>query len=175
MVQTGVQLGPGWNVLNTQLERGVTLTPELLNDMTRELAFEIQDHIKIMILSGGASGPRGRHPLTTDKRGPGSALYDSGDMYHNLKVKKEGDAAYAIGWDRPEDSQKVLSNEFGATIPVTPAMRSWFAGQGYPLKGSTRFIRIPARPFVRPGVENALASSEVGELFDTLFIGIFGT
>ena len=42
-------------------------------------------------------------------------------------------------------------HEYGADIPVTPKMRAWFAGNGYPLKSSTTVIKIPERSFLRTG------------------------
>ena len=49
--------------------------------------------------------------------------------------------------------------EYGVTIGVTPAMRSYLHGQGLHLAASTAFIVIPPRPFVGPAFQKARASA----------------
>lgn len=66
----------------------------------------------------------------------------------------------------PENLMKAIVNEFGYDtpgIPVTPELRKWFAFKGYPLKKSTRYIKIPARPFISAGIYENLE-----EIWDTL-------
>lgn len=59
----------------------------------------------------------------------------------------------------PKTIMKAVINEYGYDSPgiyVTPAMRRWFAAQGYPLKKSTAHIKIPARPFISAGIYDNL-------------------
>lgn len=67
----------------------------------------------------------------------------------------------------PEAAVKAIVNEFGYDspgIPVTPKMRKWFAAQGYPLKATTQYIKIPARPFISKGIYDNL--EDIWELID---------
>lgn len=69
----------------------------------------------------------------------------------------------------PQDIMKAIINEYGYDspgIPVTPAMRRWFAAQGFPLKASTRYIKIPARPFISKGIYDNL--DEIWRMLDDL-------
>lgn len=68
----------------------------------------------------------------------------------------------------PETIMKAVINEYGYDSPgifVTPAMRRWFAAQGYPLKRSTTYIKIPARPFISAGIYDNL--EDIWEKMDT--------
>lgn len=58
-------------------------------------------------------------------------------------------------------------HEFGASIRVTKKMRGWFMANGFtpPKEGST--IDIPARPYIRPGLDNH--EREIGQAVDGLF------
>lgn len=51
--------------------------------------------------------------------------------------------------------------EFGAKIPVSDAMRKFFAANGYPLKADTQFFIIPERAFLRKTIDNDAAMNEV--------------
>lgn len=69
----------------------------------------------------------------------------------------------------PENIMKAIINEFGYDnpgIPVTPELRRWFAFKGYPLKKSTQYIKIPARPFISAGIYEYLV--EIWETMDEL-------
>lgn len=69
----------------------------------------------------------------------------------------------------PKNIMKAIVNEFGYDspgIPVTDAMRKWMAYKGYPLKASTQYIKIPARPFISKGIEENL--DEIFDMMDVL-------
>jgi hypothetical protein len=69
----------------------------------------------------------------------------------------------------PKNIMKAIINEFGYDspgIPVTDAMRKYMAYKGYPLKKSTKYIKIPARPFISTGIEENL--NEIFDLLDNL-------
>ena len=89
------------------------------------------------------------------------------------------DGAYTkvglMGTESPPDTEFTYPqigavHEYGARIPVTDAMRGWFAAQGYPLSPSTTEIVIPERSFVRAGVdENRRAiEAQIDELHDAV-------
>lgn len=67
----------------------------------------------------------------------------------------------------PKAALKAIVNEFGYDspgIPVTPQMRKWFAAQGFPLKKTTKYIKIPARPFISAGIYENL--DEIWQFLD---------
>lgn len=66
--------------------------------------------------------------------------------------------------------------EFGFTspgIPVTPAMRRWFAFRGTPLRAETKYIKIPARPFISGGISKFRANilGKSGSLMKEVYAG----
>ena len=61
--------------------------------------------------------------------------------------------------------QNALTQEYGATIPVTPKMRAWFRHQGVNLKKTV--VVIPPRPFLRNALQDQkLWCKYVKEHFD---------
>lgn len=61
-----------------------------------------------------------------------------------------------VGLFAPEGSELFIIgmvNEYGASINVTPKMRSYLHYQGLHLKASTTQIKIPERSFIRAGFE----------------------
>jgi hypothetical protein len=76
-------------------------------------------------------------------------------------------------------------HEYGCIIQVTDKMRAWFASQGYPLKKSTKVIKIPERSFLRNGhdeyaekvitqTERALGMVASGKMSEEQYIDLFG-
>lgn len=69
----------------------------------------------------------------------------------------------------PETIMKAIVNEFGYDspgIPVTDAMRKWFAARGFPISAGTQYIKIPARPFISKGIDENLV--EIWDMMDDL-------
>lgn len=71
-------------------------------------------------------------------------------------LKKLGGSSIEVGIFGSDDSELVMIgrvHEYGTTINVTPKMRGWFAGNGYPLKKTTTQIKIPERSYLRSGFD----------------------
>lgn len=60
-------------------------------------------------------------------------------------------------------------HEFGVTIKVTKKMRAWFAFQGFPLKATTKEIKIPERSFIRSTFDDKKAVDNVFSGMDRIF------
>jgi len=72
-------------------------------------------------------------------------------------------------WEYGVFDWKASIHEYGAVIPVTPAIRGYMAAHGFPLKASTNFIHIPARPFMEPSFNRLM--QELQEIEETYFWG----
>lgn len=105
----------------------------------------------------------------------GDATLGLNDLLEDLK----GTQTLEIGIlekTSPENLMKAIINEFGYDspgIPVTPELRAWFAYKGFPLKKTTRYIKIPARPFISAGIYENLEEiwDTVDELTDMVHAG----
>lgn len=62
-----------------------------------------------------------------------------------------GGRKVTIGALKGENSWLAGIHEYGCNIPVTPKMRAFLHAQGFHLKDSTKYIRIPERSFLRNG------------------------
>lgn len=85
-------------------------------------------------------------------------------------LKKLGGSSIEVGIFGADDSELVMIgrvHEYGTTINVTPKMRGWFAGNGYPLKKTTTQIKIPERSFLRSGYDENIddINRKVQQLF----------
>jgi hypothetical protein len=93
-----------------------------------------------------------------------------------------------VGIMGDEDAElKMIASvhEYGAEIKVTPAMRGWFAANGYPLKKNTTKITIPERSFIRSGfdenvnkiaqkIENLVPRMIEGQVDPKIFMDMIG-
>lgn len=98
----------------------------------------------------------------------GDATLGLDDLLEDLRGIQKLDIGIAANTS-PENIMKAIINEYGYDspgIPVTPDLRKWFAVKGFPLKKSTRYIKIPARPFISAGIYEYLA--EIWETMDEL-------
>jgi hypothetical protein len=84
---------------------------------------------------------------------------DSSDIRDGITVIKDG-VNVSVGIPegtktRAGDPLDVVAaiQEFGAVVPVTHAMRGWFAEHGFPLRPDTVFITIPRRALFAPVFE----------------------
>lgn len=77
-----------------------------------------------------------------------------GDVLRSIKKLKNKKINVGVFGNSGEDIVTIARvHEYGCEIPVTPKMRAWFAYQGFPLKQSTRVIKIPERSFIRTGFD----------------------
>ncbi len=98
----------------------------------------------------------------------GDATLGLNDLLEDLRGTLTLDIGIAANAS-PENIMKAIINEFGYDspgIPVTSDLRKWFALKGYPLKKSTRYIKIPARPFISAGIYEYIV--EIWETMDEL-------
>lgn len=99
--------------------------------------------------------------FTISRKKSSKALIDHGDLIGSITFKLVGNDAVFVGvlrTARGKQGQDLVNiaevHEFGAIVPVTPKMRGFFAGVfGVHLKKTTKAIRIPARPYLRPVLE----------------------
>ena len=100
----------------------------------------------------------------------------SGDFLRAIRMDVE-DGKAQVGILIPRGSRgqdmEMLARvmEGGATVRVTSKMRRWFASQGKPLRKTTMYLRVPARPVFAPTVaevEEQLPKVVVGYLEDAL-------
>lgn len=98
------------------------------------------------------------HPVTKAIKGNDKKLIESGSFLRAMKVWKEGKDWFAglspgsIGKEG-QDLEVVGSvHEDGAFVPVTNPIRKFFAAKGFPLRGDTKFLFVPARPWFGPAI-----------------------
>ena len=100
----------------------------------------------------------------------------TGDFLRALKMEV-GDGKAEVGILVPKGSRgqdlEMIARvmEGGATVRVTSKMRNWFAAQGKPLKKTTMYLRIPARPVFAPAaaeVDDQIMKVVNGYLEDAL-------
>lgn len=91
--------------------------------------------------------------LTTSKKSGTKALIASGALLRSVTWKKVKGGVW-VGSNRRDASGKynlATIHEQGCTIKVTEKMRWKFIGiAGHPLNETTKYIHIPARPFIGP-------------------------
>jgi len=98
---------------------------------------------------------------------------------HNIKLVRSGEMEHAIAakqidaytWEYGIYDWKASIHEFGVIIPVTDNMRGYMAAMGFPLRQSTQFIRIPARPAMGPSFDQLML--ELPQI-EELNLGFFG-
>jgi len=141
----------------------------------RELATAGKD----FIVDGIKNGREGWHQLneiTKRLKGGGDVLIDSGSFMGAMSVWKEGKRWFGglpsgVKGDKGQDLNLVgLVHEWGATVPVTDAMRGFFLANGVPLRPETTHLTIPPRPWFAPAVVelHAFAGEVLRPLIDSL-------
>lgn len=124
-----------------------------------EPAQEVLEHLaettKDFMVNGIKSGRPEWEPLsevTKAMKGHGKPLQDTGDMLRAIAHWNEsGEWKVGIPAGAKEEVRAGVQ-EHGAHIPVTPGVRKVFATHGIRLRADTKFIRIPARPWLAPAV-----------------------
>jgi len=148
-----------------QIKRFVKTSPQRADWALRE-AFSMagghyRKELRADIEQGRIGGPKELHPLTEGKRKkPRSPLYSLGKMvrFKVSRIKKTrfrlwfgflgGGARYFR--QQLTALQVAKMHEYGKRIRITPAMRRKAAAMGSPIKKSTRYLEIPARPMIGP-------------------------
>ncbi len=171
---------------------------ELQKAMRRGMKFGIlkaAGHIQVLMklnVSRGRSEYAPLHPFTIEQKGSEQTLVNHGDMLNSITIQSRGDLRVMVGLFRgvKHTSGKPIVNiglvhEFGATIPVTDAIRRALGFLGMFSIGDARDspenregsnledtdksegaafteIVIPPRPFVRPAWQEG--RDEAGKL-----------
>jgi hypothetical protein len=150
---------------DSQVKKFVKESPRRADWALREALSMAGGHyrkdLRKSIEQGKIGGPKGLHPLTKGKRkNRRSPLYALGKLvrFKVSRIKKTNFRLWFgfLGGGKRYFRQKLTSlqvakiHEGGKRIRVTPAMRRKAAAMGHPIKKSTRFIQIPARPMIEP-------------------------
>jgi len=117
--------------------------------------------LRAAIEQGRVGGKKELHPLTTGKRKKQrSPLYALGKLvrFRVSRIQKTQFRLWFgfLGGGKRFFKQKLTAlqvakiHEGGKRIRVTPAMRRRAAAMGHPIKKTTRFLKIPARPVIEP-------------------------
>ena len=131
-------------------------------DGLKKSAPVIQRNIKKGIRQGRSEWPK-LHPFTIAQKGSARPLIDKGSLMRAVKVDVESRKQLFIGIERGSRGSKgqdlaLIANvhESGATIRVTEKMRGFLRAKGLFLRDRTKVIRIPARPFIEPAVNESV-------------------
>lgn len=102
--------------------------------------------------------------LTLSRKTGSKALISSGELLRSVTWKAIKGGVW-VGSNRKDGSGRhnlAAIHEFGVTIKVTEKMRWKFIEiAGSPLKPTTRYIHIPARPFIGPVANDKEVRQEV--------------
>ena len=145
-----------------------------LDVTTKKLGAHAASAVKKAIVGGSPGGKTftANHPFTVAGKGSSKPLVNDGDLVGSIThedvslntvwvgVKKgarskSGSDIVAIAW----------VHEFGYTIRVTEAMRTYLHRQGLHLKKTTEYIVIPERSFLRATLNDPAFKEEVGGMY----------
>lgn len=116
------------------------------------------------------------HPVTKAIKGNDKKLIESGSFRAAMRVWKEGKDWFAglYPGTKGKEGQDLeivgAVHEDGALVPVSDPIRKFFAAKGFPLKGETKFIFVPARPWFAPAVKEIeeFAPAIIDSLFEDI-------
>lgn len=148
------------------------LNPSKLQSEIRKCAARVGNYGAREVKKGIVSGSPGGQtftPLsavTIAQKGSSKPLIDHGDLVGSVtyQVFNNNDSVF-IGVKKGKEVSIAAVHEFGCSIPVTPKMRAYLHYQGIHLKASTQYVHIPARPYLRPVLQNPDFLEKVGEIY----------
>jgi hypothetical protein len=101
------------------------------------------------------------HWFTIQEKGNDRPMIEQGQLLESIDYRKVGFQSWFVGISRGEVHHSGFKTvelatilEEGALIPVTMGMHTYLASKGFVLSPQTQYIHIPARPFLRPPIEN---------------------
>lgn len=122
-------------------------------------ATRLRDTIRRMYREGRPEHQK-LHPFTIKQKGHGQPLFEHGKLAAAVNVfitpVHEDRTDFSVGVLDGTEAIKAQVHEGGATIRVTPKMRTYLRNRGLKLKKSTRFITIPPRPVFLPALQEAM-------------------
>ena len=132
------------------------LNPSVLKSALHKAAERVGNEGRTRVVKGIQSGaPAGipfkpLNPLTIERKGSSKPLINHGDLIGSITYQNIDDNQIFIGVKKGKEANIAAVHEFGCTIRVTHKMRAYLHYNGIHLKASTKYIHIPARPFLRP-------------------------
>ena len=130
--------------------------PSALKSAIHKAAERVGNEGRTKVIEGIKSGAPGgvpfkpNNPLTIAMKGSSKPLINHGDLLGSVTYENIDDKHIFIGVKKGQEASIAAVHEFGCTIGVTPKMRAYLHYNGVHLKASTKYIHIPARPFLRP-------------------------
>ncbi|MDR1977929.1 MAG: phage virion morphogenesis protein [Synergistaceae bacterium] len=131
--------------------------------------------VKKGIVSGAPGGETFEplQALTVWAKGSSKPLIDHGDLVGSITHENIDANTVWIGVKKGAKGSKgnmaniAAVHEFGCTIAVTDKMRRAFAAkfQGIGIRRDTQYIHIPARPFLRPTLNDPDFRQTIGEIY----------
>jgi hypothetical protein len=135
--------GDGWNKIEIFAKKSTSKAIERgLTKVAEKVRTDIGNNIK----TGGSVAGKSflaNHPITVFLKGFNKPWSHYGLLIRNLLVRRGTNKRF-VGWEgRSGFIASVV--ELGAVVPVTEAMRGWFAARGIFLRATTTAIKIPPR------------------------------
>lgn len=159
-----VRLTGEWDSCMTWFQTFSSRLEQALNRGQERACLLLVRTIKQGVESGHPVGGQAFTPLhwfTIQEKGNDRPLIEQGDLLNSIKFKKVGFQSWFVGIFRGEVHHSGFKTvelatimENGALIPVTMEMHTYLASKGFVLHPQTQYIHIPARPFLRPPIEN---------------------
>lgn len=154
-------------------------TGRLVEDAKRRLA----EATRVFLIAGiDTQRPEwlALHPVTKAIKGNDKKLIESGSFRASMKVWKEGKDWFAGLYPGSKGSEgqdlEIVGavHEDGALVPISDPIRKFFAAKGFPLRGDTKFIFVPARPWFAPVVAEieVFADTILDPLADEIMKGL---
>ena len=86
-----------------------------------------------------------------------NGLYKTGELYNSIYYEIEGDSLTITS-----DVSYARIHEYGGRIYVTDDMRKVMHAKGVHIPDSQEFIHIPARPYIRPAIQEVESQIDAG-------------
>ncbi len=161
-----------WNKLEN------LLNPSRIQQKLRQATAKVGNYGASEVKKGIRSGaPAGKtfaplSPVTIAQKGSSKPLIDKGDLIGSITYELPSRDTVFIGVkktaknkDGTSEANIAAVHEFGCTIPVTSKMRAYLHYQGIHLKSSTKYISIPARPFLSPIFSSSEFRAKIAEIY----------
>lgn len=105
----------------------------------------LRDEVRRGYSGAGRDGWAPLHSFTIREKGHDEPLFHTGAMMDSVEIYEDIEGI-SVGINDPVHAMKARIQERGATIPVSPKMRAFLLSRGFPLRASTQYLVIPARP-----------------------------
>ncbi len=155
MTDAGGRTGKGWDRLKKILDGFEERLRQNARKMLTRAGQELASDVRGRILDG--KGMK-LHPFTIRMKKSSKPLIDGGDLLGSVGAEFVEELAVLVGVNRKAADGTNLGalheREEGTRVPVSPKMRGFLAARGLHLKGTTKELFIPGRPFLRPAYKD---------------------